>query len=71
MIKSNNFYLNEEIENEDLENDIQKSILIKKIDDILIGIYNNNLYKTDNWTKKLEKVIFLNIFNYSLKKIAV
>ena len=71
MIETTNFYLNEENESEDLEKDIQKSILIRKIDDILIGIYNNNLYKTDNWTKKLEKVIFLNIFNYSLKKIAV
>ncbi len=48
MIETTNFYLNEENESEDLEKDIQKSILIRKIDDILIGIYNNNLYKTNN-----------------------
>ncbi len=59
MIETTNFYLNEENESEDLEKDIQKSILIRKIDDILIGIYNNNLYKTNNWSKKIEKVIFL------------
>ena len=59
MIESTNFYLNEDNESEDLEKDIQKSILIKTIDDILIGIYNNNLYKTNNWSKKIEKVIFL------------